>query len=1251
VCGCTIQIFEHGQHTRSLSNHERYCQIAIENRHSRTSDILAGGAERQGQVDEEQCFDQGGEEPGEQGGGSQGVDEGVLHKHKSYNLLSRTIPSDQSFLRVHEDDQGKERFVFKESESCLIERSVRPAESIIEDYQKKKMECLTRRRVPQRGYNSEIMLLMNRFGTHMQLSEEDGDLFLACVNDIIVLLGSSETARGGGQTTSPTPKPPAVIGGAKAAAPPLPPATPETAAFLAQTTTMTTAARKIQVKDRIIYKTWRALKKQCNGELKDIAPIKEMLIGLPKPFPTHEDNTNRKLLNSTRCFHVCILTRIGDALLRVKNVNFHTSEIIDNKHEDGVRHFSSFVTGHKFERYCKFVRRVFGEGVSPLMVAFYFDETAMSTTRSACPLFMSIMNVTGTCYRPILLGFCPVKLAYNEKQLRDIIAANDMDTSEKGLRYAYALAKRKAMDMYIFNVIEPILQYQDCGLTVLVGQGQDQTTQRMVPFLSHFIGDSAALHAIANVSPLVMKSPCRCCTQTDCCDFLADPSPARNSQKMSEVTKALEELLSPRAVRAHGVALRHLTLQEKGLKAFAKSWGVIPGGMMLPSLHRNVPQWLNNYYTSLCVDLLHTLLKGLLESVVAWILQIVLGFSKSKHSAFKDYTDCSKRLDMLLSQFPQKHALLPVRFWHFVKGATCFMKSEALKAGKQGGGTGMFTGGFPAWHFPPLALQILLCFGCCGGTKTLVPNFPCVHTDHGAHYNPNSIIIATLASVLEVHFMCAAKALKETDLNTLVLLTKNANIKVVQLFDFKQNLLRVCRVLKTVKNPAKKGMLEYSRNIKQHLLTHLPAQILEMGADSRGTDTEVGEHELQDCVKVAFRKSNKDLTTTEMQMLKHGIEREFSLELLEHQFPEKYRSSLAAGQANSPASEREQKVKMSFKRVINMGSSELEPTSYPPGIALKHALPSECALSTFIHPLLEYKELHEKLAIFVRDNQFEWKQKSGKGNCFMYTWFHSFHKSSIADADTVSTLLLAGGLSCRGHVDEGIAPFHIRATSACSRTRNDEVLGKQREHAFSFLEVSYKGFDGTFFVKVLAIVKCRSTSSSVVVDGKPLTLSETYLCVARLEKCQKNSKFPFPKYNWEMQRAGCRLSLDILPLDCIVKPAFMVPVDLTKCGIENPSRSVGSNYFASCSWICIPFARCVLTVNEPYARRCEVDSEGKNIFCNASEMASVLKRFERSPLHVEDEVNEDDFGIGEGPLQGDDEHYGLEGHEDMDLSP
>ena len=1177
LCGCSILVLENGHNLKSLSNHERNCSRAKSVKAGTgpptdSIDFSAGGGCAE-QDEEESCggFEgQGKESSGDQvrerNRGPQKIAEEVLDKHKSYNVLRCTVSADQSVQQVHEESG---------------QRSVRPAECIIMDYQKEKMKLLTRPRVSEKGYNTEIMLLMNKFGTHMQLSQQDGDLFLACVNNILVVLGH-ET--------------------------------------------------------RIVYKTWKGLKKQCNGDFKDIAPIKEMLIELPKLFPTHEDLTKVKLLNRTRCFHMCILTRIGDVLLRVTNANFHTREIVDID-ENGVRHYSSYVTGLMFQKYCQWVRQVFGVDVSPLMVAFYFDETAMSTTRSGCPLFMSIMNATGTCYRPVLLGFCPVKLAYNEKHLRDIIAANGYVASASGLRYAYTLAKRKALDMYLFKVIEPILQYQDCGLTVLVGQGRDQTTQRMVPFLSHFLGDSAALHGIANVSPLVMKSSCRCCTQTNCCDFVVNPSPARDSQKMGEVTTALENLLSPRAVRAVGVVLRHLSEPEKALKALAKSMGVIPGGMMLPSLHRNVPRRLNNYYMSLCIDLLHTLLKGAFEAIIAWILQIILGNSKSQIVPFKEYNDCSRRLDKLLSQFPQKHALYPVRFWHFVKGATCFMKSEALKAGKQGGGTGMFTGGFPAWHFPALALQMLCCFGCCGGDKPLVPDFPCVPTDHGVTYNPNAIIIGTLASALEVYFILKAKVLRQDDLKTLWLLTKNLNVKVVQLFDFKQNFLRMCKVLKTPKNPTKKGLLEYSRNVKQHLLTHLPAQIMAMGADSRSTDTEIGEHLLQDNVKVAFRKSNKDLETTELQMLKHGIEKEFSAELLEHQLPNKYKTSSAIGQPCSTASEGEQEVKMCFNRVINMGASELEPAAHPHGIALKNILHSQSA-SSFIHPLLEFRELHGKLSDFVRETQHFWEREGGTGDCFMRTWFHSFHNTCFAGRGIESTLLLAGGLRCQGHVDEGIEPFYIRASAACAR---------RREPAFSFLEVRYDGYKETYFVKVLAIVVCTSAHLSDV-DGKTVSRSETYLCVARLVKCSLPSKFPFPKYKWEMtKRAGCRLSLDILPLDCIQKPAFMIPGDLTRSGIERPTQT-SSNYFGTCSWFCIPFARCIKTVNEPYVDRCEVDSDGKNIFCSSIEMVKVLQHF-LVPLNLEDVSlsEEDDFGIGEDSLTGDNENYGEEG-EDMDFT-
>ena len=45
-----------------------------------------------------------------------------------------------------------------------------------------------------------------------------------------------------------------------------------------------------------------------------------------------------------------------------------------------------------------------GDPFFPVMLGFYFDEGAMSTTRSAIiPFIMFILNVTGTCFVPIHL--------------------------------------------------------------------------------------------------------------------------------------------------------------------------------------------------------------------------------------------------------------------------------------------------------------------------------------------------------------------------------------------------------------------------------------------------------------------------------------------------------------------------------------------------------------------------------------------------------------------------------------------------------------------------------------------------------------------------------------------------------------------------------------------------------------------------------------------------------------------------------
>jgi len=1109
----------------------------------------------------------------------------VIEKHSSYHLLLEVVPLQKEFAAPLEEEEdcsvggggGGEIVGLPSSVEQLSDEPEKiyhdnfhingPPSDFVLDHQKKREKELSRKRKIRKGRSTKIAFLLNKFGTHMQFSTKDGDLFLECIHEVFMVRGD---------------------------------------------------------KTRTIYKSWKSLKDMCIGGLKDITPIVKLDIpyALPNPFP-QSDGTG-KLLNATRCYYVNIMTRIGDYLLSVMNANFHIVPLLEYG-VDGLRQFSSYPSGTLFQSYCELTTKRFGPSFFPLMVGIYSDASHCSTTRSACPLFMNIMNVTGTCYRSVLLGYCPLKLPYTQRELGDIIEENGGTISKESLRCINNLMLRKAMDSYIFRVMEPILQYQHCGLKVRIGKDLDSSViQNMVPYFSHSMGDSAAQHGIAGVSPMAMCSPCRCCMTFDCSVIskkqLIVP---RNQDMMAHLSTHLEALQITRTIKGlKGSITRRLTITEKKMQRQGKECNVLPGRMKLPQLHMHVPKDFNNFYMALSVDLLHTLLKGMLEYIASWVLQIVLAISKSKNHMFTLFKGCAKRLDALMSAFPRFHALFPVKWHRFPKGATSFMKSEALKGGKPGAGVGMFSGGFPAWHFPTMLFQMLCCFGC-GGVGSILPNTKCVETDHGVTYNPHAIIVEVIISALDVHFLCSAKVLSSSDLDQLGKLIDAANVNVVQLFDMKQVVLRMCDVLKTSKkNP---GLIECSRNIKQHLLTHIPAQMERLGVDSKSWDTQIGEHDLQQTVKVAFKKCSKVLATTELEMLKHAMENSFSECLLEMQervvsnrINKVVQSKLvdavgfgsgdAAGDAvGFGPGEELSKDRLSFVRSMNMGASELKslPTSARIGINISD---DQCALSPFIHPLLTFKEMYHLLL-----------RKSCVDSGFK-TWFDIFFGEKQRDFS--ASLNAVHGVYCSGHAATGIKEFFVRACLACTRNKHNFDNVRVPEHTFSFLEVKYTVDQGeTTFVKIFAILECCSQASSNHALGRRVL----FACVARLVKCPIASNyFPFNKYIFEVDASG-RLSLDLLPLSCIFRPAFMISTDLTVSRIETTSD------YKARSWFNFPFSRCVKTVNAPYNSYFSGNIPGgdHNIFSTTEELENVVKKLQSSaskPGSDYSEISDEFFG-------------------------
>lgn len=372
------------------------------------------------------CFDEVNDSASMCDNGLETVDEEgpIFEEHETYCLSLQVAEvyegapnCDDSYWTLDQsmDEAGVYDVMNKQDEECVEDEPTEdprakqnPQPSLeVFNHQMSMQAELLRPRVLRKGRSDLVMLLLYEFGVHMELSNKNGDRFLKTVSSVLKLCGVSE---------------------------------------------------------KLIFKCWEKLKKACDGELKQLSPVVRFEIPLGPLFHDYEDKAKTKLTNRTKCFFLNILWRIGDALLQIKPSEFHTKPILDGT-------FSTYPSGNLFKKYCLFVFRCFGSDGVALMVAFYFDEAECSKTRSACPLYMFIMNATGESFVPILLGYCPVRLAYSSDVLGGLCSMKFKGITKKHISYACGLAKRKAMDAFLWETIKPILDFRECGLKVQVGTG------------------------------------------------------------------------------------------------------------------------------------------------------------------------------------------------------------------------------------------------------------------------------------------------------------------------------------------------------------------------------------------------------------------------------------------------------------------------------------------------------------------------------------------------------------------------------------------------------------------------------------------------------------------------------------------------------------------------------------------------------------------------------------------------------------
>ena len=603
---------------------------------------------------------------------------------------------------------------------------------------------------------------------------------------------------------------------------------------------------------------------------------------------------------------------------------------------------------------------------------------------------------------------------------------------------------------------------------------------------------------------------------------------------MKRLTEGYQEVFLRRIREGHG---SRWTERDKTLVSECKKKGIIPGRNRFRELCERSSGHIIPFAECLVTDILHSFYLGVFVYAIMWTLSIAKIYSEYELTGSGigcKYRDCMGLIDERIKNLKHfKESLYPTQDpWHYPNGISQYISVESQK-GTNRGRASAHLGGIPGTRMVGILFQLLLVIGCDPGT--VLPNCNIRHGDK--LYNPTKIICSTMAAVLELHWAVYAKKATDSDLKNMAYLIRNANVKLLELFQFYQAVL----VHAEMKDVPK----EFPNVLKCHLVGHRPPNVKMFGELASACDTNISEGCMKLWVKFEFSRSSKVLATTEKEMLLHVLERNLGELLWKHQtvFGKKHIATVES---------QEESEHLQFIVRNNMGSVVVLPVFGSPTERPRLEFEEKKDRSRgdrFHHPLLQLPQIFNLLNIRFR-----------KEVTFAGQWLKNFFGPA---AQRTTKLTFIGGIFCSGHESTELVPFYIRSDRGMTSERG-------REPAFSSVEVVYKDYPGTYFVKVMAILELRSLTLS-------LAKSELWLAVIRYKKtteAKQRSILPYPQY--KLEHSDQTLCWDLISVDDVKYPAFMQPLSLNVEGFETIQNSSTRHYF------CIPFDRVVKFKNVDY---------------------------------------------------------------------
>ncbi len=943
------------------------------------------------------------------------------------------------------------------------------------------------------------------------------------------------------------------------------------------------------------YKSWEGMQAAFDRQFKNICVLNRLEIELPVEFFGLNDKGGTPL-KKTVCEYYDVLLRIGDAFLEIKPDDFSKSfSMPDLVKGSAERIYSTFPKAKLFQRFVVWTKSTHGDEAVPVVVAIYFDEAEATSSRAACPLIMFILNCTGESFKPIFLGYCPVSLPYSDEYLTKLLnsrALTGHTPSKSSCKYAIRFAKRQALQRFLVHVLKPIVEC-DKGILLQLGarrmypRGTDPEIIFAVPHLCHLIGDSAALHDVGSVKIGCKFCRCRMCTCSNLNAFGRETEFAwRDSEETYALTSKLGDYEVYKFQRSCGLLSeedRKLSRVEREkrriIRKIGKFRGVIPGENPVILLWEKLEKArIIVFAVALCIDILHTIWKGILESAAACAMQLVhcIGLHQAELALNLKYRDAMGNLDSRLASFAAgKESLQPFPFVHLEK-VSDLLKEESKKAKGQERATGLLTGSFPAWQMRNLCLQLVFGIGWDG---SILPNED-MEFGEGRFGNPTLLCLNALIGVLRVAAYCEARELTESQLQLMHKYIANASCRLLQLYDFKQLVcLKVGYIRRSGSKPAKSH--EMPSNFKTHGMSHLPRQYRLFGEWS-AYDASAGEKYHQVVVSGAMKRSSGVIETTQQEMAIHVVRKQF-VKMQAENLPAASRS--ATEELDGEAEEEEGLVKdcrfQTFHAVLSLGSVSLSYTSDDDFISTDTGGEND-----FLHPLLDHNELWGLFVMTSRTETFIKKVIKGFATC-----------------DPDYSIRLFGAVKCDGDLAAGVKPWFLRA----NRHYHGNFRGKRTRQGislFNSFEVNYATALGevSSFAKVLGLVGFQYSPPTSPLDSK----TEIWVAIARYKQCAKSRFAPFDQYVFEQIRG--KLSIDFVSLDSIKRPCFMC----VSCDAPLNRRVESRANYLYMQWSCIPFSKFnkVLNVAIESTAYDEESAVQDSSLASSDVIAQVLAEFE-----------------------------------------